>query len=840
MTANVLPLALRLLWREWRAGELRLLLIALCIAVSAGSAVGFFTDRVERALVRQATEFLGADLVLSSARPFQSPLQAEASARQLQLSQQLIFPSMVMHGESMLLASVKVVDRRYPLKGAPKLRPLGLDPIDKGPLETLYQPPEPGTAWVEARILDSLGVQLGDTVELGNTTLILNRILEQEPDRGGGWFNLRPRLLMHADDLAASGVIQPGSRVNYRYLFTGTEEGIDAFKRWLTPQLLPGQRLLDVKQENPSLGTTLTKAQRYLNLSSLLAVVLAGVAIAMAARRYSERHFDTAAMLRCLGQTERQILRLFITQLLLAGCLCALLGIILGWLTQYGLVALLGQLMPTQLPGPGLTPALTGFATGLLVLIGFTLPPLLRLSRVPPLRVLRRDLNPLPLSGQLVYGLAGGLMLALLWFHSHDLKLTLIIAVGGGLSALLLGLSGWLLLRLLSRFQGPLSWRLALNNLMRRPAAGVGQLIAFSLTLATMALILLVRADLVDSWQRALPQNAPNHFLINIQPHQIEPLKSYLNQQQIAFSGIYPMVRGRLSHINGIDAHQLHPPKTPGHRGIRRELNLTFSDQADHSSLAEDNQIVAGRWWQPQDKGQPLLSIEQDLAQDLGVGIGDRLRFNFGHRELEAEILSLRTLEWGSMRPNFYVIFAPDALAGLPANAITSFYLPDERRRQLVALMEQFPTLTLLEVEQLLGNIRTIVAQVTLAVEYVLLFVLAAGLMVLFAALASSLDERLHEGALLRTLGGSSHLLKRMLTTEFILLGLVAGLAASGLVELLRWALYSQLLELSYRPHPQLWLLCPLAGALLVGVAGRYGTRKLLQSSPLRVLREQG
>ena len=668
MTANVLPLALRLLWREWRAGELRLLLIALCIAVSAGSAVGFFTDRVERALVRQATEFLGADLVLSSARPFQSPLQAEASARQLQLSQQLIFPSMVMHGESMLLASVKVVDNRYPLKGAPKLRPL-----DQGPLETLYQPPEPGTAWIEARVLDSLGVALGDTVELGNTQLTLTRILEQEPDRSGGWFNLRPRLLMHADDLAASGVIQPGSRVNYRYLFTGTEEGIDAFKRWLTPQLLPGQRLLDVKQENPSLGTTLTKAQRYLNLSSLLAVVLAGVAIAMAARRYSERHFDTAAMLRCLGQTERQILRLFITQLLLAGCLCALLGIALGWLTQYGLVALLGQLMPTQLPGPGLTPALTGFATGLLVLIGFTLPPLLRLSQVPPLRVLRRDLNPLPLSGQLVYGLAGGLMLALLWFHSRDLKLTLIIAVGGGASALLLGLSGWLLLRLLSRFQGPLSWRLALNNQMRRPAAGVGQLIAFSLTLATMALILLVRADLVDSWQRALPDNAPNHFLINIQPDQIEPLKTYLNQQQIAFSGVYPMVRGRLSHINGVDARQLHPPKTPGYRGIRRELNLTFSDQPDASSLAADNKIVAGRWWQPQDQGQPLLSIEQDLAQDLGVGIGDRLRFNFGHRELEAEILSLRTLEWGSMRPNFYVIFAPDALAGLPANAITSF-----------------------------------------------------------------------------------------------------------------------------------------------------------------------
>lgn len=842
ITASQFTLALRLIKREWRGGELRLLLIALAIAVTAASAVGFFTDRVERALVRQATEFLGADLVLSSARTLQHDPAQLAEQYQLQLSQQQIFPTMVMHADAMLLASVKAVDDQYPLKGTLKLS-RALD----GNISSSQHPPQPGTAWVEARILDSLKINVGDRIEVGNSSLLISHILQQEPDRGGGLISMRPRLLMHHDDLAATEVVQPGSRVNYRYLFNGDEAAIGRFKSWIGKQLLPGQRLLDVRQENPSLGGTLTKAQHYLNLSSLLAVILAGVAIAMAAKRYSERHFDSAALMRCMGQSRSNILALFIVQLLLAGTLVSLIGVGLGWWTQYGLVQLLGSLMTnlsaTGLPGPGLAPALTGFATGMLVLAGFALPPLLRLSRVAPLRVLRRDLDPLPASGWLVYGLSGCLMVALLAYHSQSIKLTLLLSVGGGLGALLLGLLGWGLLRLISRLSGTrsrsvLSWRLALTNLMRHPNAGIGQLIAFSLTLAAMALILLVRADLIDSWQRSLPADAPNHFLINIQSDQVEPLQDYFDNQQIRSSGIYPMVRGRLSHINGVDAKQALPPKSEGRRATRRELNLTFSHNTSSDSLPLDNQVLQGRWWNESDRGLPRISLEHELARDLGVGVGDRLSFNFGHRQLEAEITSLRSLEWNSMRPNFYVIFAPDALANLPANYITSFHLGSERRTELVSLMEQFPTLTLLEVEQLLGNIRNIIAQVTLAVEYVLLFVLAAGLMVLFTALASSLDQRLHEGALLRTLGARAALLKRMLLIEFMLLGAVAGLVAAALVEGLRFWLYSQLLDLAYQPHLLLWLLAPLAGALLVGAAGRYGTRKLVKQSPLRTLRQ--
>lgn len=837
ISRSQLTLSIRMLRREWRSGELQLLLMALAIAVTAASAVGFFTDRVERALVRQATEFLGADLVLSSPRPLQHDPSQLASQYQLQLSQQWLFPTMVMHSDAMLLASVKAVDSRYPLTGE-----LKVSRAFDGNVETVNQPPQPGNAWVEARILDSLGISVGDRVEVGNTRLRISRILQQEPDRGGGLFSMRPRLLMHQDDLTATGVIQPGSRIKYRYLFDGDEASIVQLKNWLNDRLLPGQRLLDIRQENPSIGGTLTKAQHYLNLSSLLAVILAGVAIAMAAKRYSERHFDSAALMRCLGLNQASILKLFAVQLLLAGVLTALAGVGLGWLTQYGLVLLLGQLMPSQLPGPGLAPALTGWLTGLLVLVGFSLPPLLRLSRVAPLRVLRRDLDPLPASGWLVYGLSGALMVALLGYYSQSLKLTLMLTLGGGLGALVLGLSGWGLLRLISRVSSPrqsgLSWRLALTNLMRHPNAGIGQLIAFSLTLTAMALILLVRDDLIDGWQRSLPSDAPNHFLINIQPDQVEPLQRYFDQQQIATSGIYPMVRGRLSHINGTEAIQRLAPESPGRHALRRELNLSFSQSASISSLPADNQITAGRWWRPADTGQARISLEQNLARDLNVGIGDRLSFNFGDRQLDAEIISLRSLQWNSMQPNFYVIFAPDGLSGLPTNYITSFHLSAERRLELVRLMEQFPTLTLLEIEQLLGNIRNIIVQVTLAVEYVLLFVLAAGLMVLFTALASSLDQRLHEGALLRTLGARGTLLKRMLTIEFMLLGGVAGLAASALVEALRFWLYSELLGLTYSPYPLLWILCPLAGALLVGSAGRYGTRKLIKQSPLKILTE--
>ncbi len=823
-----LSLSLRLLWREWKGGELRLLLIALVIAVTASCAVGFFTDRVERALVRQATDFLGADLVLRTARPFQQDLAAEARSRNLEFSRQLVFPSMLINGDRMLLTSIKVVDDRYPLKGQLKVS----DNRDSGIL-AVNQGPRAGELWLEPRVLESLQLAVGDPVELGTAVFTVGKLLMHEPDRGGGLFSLQPRAMMHITDLPRTEVIQPGSRVQYRYLFNGPEQPLQSLRSWLQGQLKSGERILDIRRENPSLGRTLSRAQSYLNLSGLMAVIMASIAIAMAARRYSERHYDTAALLRCFGQSQQQILKLYGLQLLIAGVAASAIGVLLGWLAQLLLVELLAGLVPGTLPGPGLLPALVGFATGILVLAGFALPPLLRLSDVTPLRVLRRELSPLPRAAWLVYGLSMMMILLLLWVYSRDLKLTLIIAGIGGVATLILGLLAWLLLTGLARIRGPLAWRLASKNLLRHPRDSLSQLFAFGVTLAAMALILLVRSELLQNWKEQLPDQAPNNFLINIQPWQVATLEDYFKANGITHSGIYPMVRGRLSHINDQAAEQQLPQGSPGRRAIRRELNLTFSDQ-----LAADNRIEAGRWWQPGDQGKALISLERDLARDLGVGLGDRLRFSFGERSVDAEIISLRSLDWGSLRPNFFVVFAPGGLEGLPANYITSFYLPSERSPLLNQLMQQFPTLTLLEVDRLLENIRTIVEQVSIAVEYVMLFVLAAGITVMFAALATSIDERLQEGALIRTLGGSSNTLIRMLSVEFLLMGLLAGALAALLDEAVSYWLYEQLFKLDYQPSPALWLWTPLLGALLVVCAGLVGTRKVVRQSPLKVLRE--
>ncbi|MEH6813489.1 MAG: FtsX-like permease family protein [Motiliproteus sp.] len=821
-------LALKLLWREWKAGELRLLLAALLIAVTASSAVGFFTDRVEQALIRQATQFLGADLVISSARPFAVDLPGQAQQRQLQYSEQQIFPSMLINGDRMLLSSIKAVDQHYPLKGLLKV---SSSTQQQG--EMFKQGPAVGSIWLEPRILESLQLQPGDPIELGATTLKVSKILLQEPDRGGGLFSLQPRAIINQLDLAQAEVIQAGSRVQYRYLFNGDEASLKAFRLWLKPHIKPGQRILDIHRENASLGTTLKRAQSYLNLSGLLAVIMASIAIAMAARRFTERHFDQAALLRCLGQPQSHILRLYGTQLLCAGTLASLLGVMLGWIGQYLLVALMSGLVPGSLPGPGLEPALVGFCTGMLILAGFSLPPLLRLKDVSPLRVLRRELKPLPISAWLVYGLSSLLILLLLWAYSKDLKLTLIVAGIGTVATALLGLLAWLLLKLVIKIPGGLPWRLACKNLLRHPLDSLSQLFAFGITLAAMTLILSVRSDLVDNWAKQLPEQAPNNFLINIQSWQITDLQQFFDTEQINNSGIYPMVRGRLSHINGQPATQWLAPESPGRRAISRELNLTWAE-----NLASDNNIESGRWWQPQDHNQPLISLEQDLARDLGVGLGDQLSFSFGDRSIDAKIISLRSLDWGSLRPNFYIIFPPGGLDGLPANFITSFYLPTERGPLLSKLIQQFPTLTLLEVERLITNIRQIVARVAVAVEYVMMFVLAAGITVLFAALASSIDERMREGALLRTLGGNSRTLRTMLALEFALVGGLAGLLAALLNEMILFWLYHFMFKLDYQPSPLLWLLTPILGAILVTLAGLYATRRVISHPPIAVFRE--
>ncbi len=829
MNTSHLRLALRLLLRDWRAGELHILFAALVIAVTATTAIGFFTDRLQRGMVSQSAGLLGGDLLLRGARAPDAQWLEEAGRRGLDHSRVLEFPSVVLRGDDLQLSAIRAVTDGYPLRGELRVaeRPYGEDRVVKSV-------PPAGEVWVEARLLPLLDMEVGQSLELGSVRLRVAGVLAFEPGPGGGFFALAPRVLMNQADLARAGVLQPGSRVAYQDFFAGETAALAGYRDWLEPRLDPGQSLVDVRGGQPTVGGALERAEQYLGLASLVAVLLAGVAIAMGARRYAERHFDVSAMLRCLGAAQRDILALFLPQLLVLALLGSVLGILLGYLAQGGLLYLLRELLPGKLPAPGPLPVLLGLLTGLIVLAGFALPPVLRLRQVPALRVLRRDLTPMPLSGWLVYGTAIGAMAVLMWRYTGSAALTLGL-IGGTLAALvLLALPAWLLLRTSHLLRPGLgaTWRQGFQHLWRQPLLSVSQILAFGLTFMAMALIALVRGDLLDDWQQQLPAETPNHFVVNVLPEQLEGFQAFLRARDIEDSGLYPLVRGRLAAIEGEDpaSRVAEGEETPG--AINRELNLTWSRQ-----LPSGNRLTEGHWWPADSEGEAVVSMEEGLAQRLGVELGDELRFSFGADSLRVTVTSLRSLRWDSFQPNFFMIFPPGLLDDQPATYMTSFYLPETRKGELAVLMREFPAVTVIDLDRILNQVRIILHQVTLAVEFVLVFVLLAGFAVLYAALQASLDARLHEGALLRTLGASRRQLRAGHVAEFGLLGLLAGLLAALGTELVARLLYARVFDLAYGAQWWLWWSLPLGGALLVGVAGVWATRRVVRQSPLVVLR---
>jgi putative ABC transport system permease protein len=827
--SRLLALAARQLLRDARAGELRVLFFALLVAVTASTAIGYFGARLNGAMLLRATEFLGADLRLSGSSPA-SAEQLQAGQRlQLEHAQVVEFSSVIATDQGIQLTSVKAVDSAYPLRGQLKSAAALYQ------AETVGDSPSPGEAWAEARVFAALNLQVGDTIEVGVKRLRLSRVLTYEPDSAGDFYSLTPRVLMHLDDLAATEVVQPGSRVRYRELWSGPPEALAAYRAALKPGLAPHQKLEDARDGNQQIGGALSRAERYLNLASLAAVLLAGVAVALSAARFAVRRFDASALLRCLGLSRGETLGLYSLQLAMLGLLACSAGALLGWLAQEGLFYALRGLVPATVPGGGLLPALAGIATGLVALAGFALPPLAALGRVPPLRVLRRDMLPVPPSSWLVYGAALLALGLIMWRLSLDLPLTLALLGGGLLATLLLG--GLLLLALkgLRRLLAgaALPWRLGLGQLLRHPLAAAGQALAFGMILLAMGLIALLRGELLDTWQDQLPDQAPNHFALNVLPADKDAFTARLAELSPHPAPLYPVVAGRLILINGEPVREVVSKDSQGERAIRRDLSLTWS-----ADVPEGNQLLAGKWWQAGDSEQmPGVSVESGLAESLQLQLGDHLTFNVGGLDRETQITSLRKVDWNSFKPNFYMVFEPDTLQDLPVTYLTSFYLPPQHEQQLVALARAFPAVTLLQVEALLAQLRSILAQVTLAVEYVLLFVLAAGLAVLFAGLQATLDERIRQGALLRALGAERALLIRARRIEFGLLGATSGLLAALGCELISFLLYRFAFDLQWQPHPWL-LLLPLIGALLIGSAGVFGTRRALTASPLTVLRD--
>jgi putative ABC transport system permease protein len=825
-------LALRLLVRDWRAGEQRILVAALVIAVAATTAISFFTDRLANGMMNSSAEFLGADLALVSSRRVGEDWLDTARGQGLQLAETLEFASVVLHGEQLQLASIKAVDGDFPLRGSMRTA----DAVYAGDVATRGVP-QPGEAWAAPRLMQALDLAIGDLIELGQTRLRVSRVLTFEPGQMRDVFGVAPRLLVNMADVPATGVIQPGSRLSWQYLFAGPSKAIGDYRSWVEGRLQAGQELLGVREGRRALGTALERAERFLGLAVLAAIVLAGVAVAMAVRRYTERHFDMSAMLRCLGATQRDIVVIFLLQLLLIGLLAGVTGSLLGWLAQWGLVVLLADLLPAASAPSGLWPLLPGLATGLIILAGFALPPLMRLREVPPLRVLRRDLAPLPARSWLVYGAAILAVVALMWRYTGNWPLTLAVLGGSIIAVITLALTGFALLATSRYLKGRVgaAWRFGLNNLWRNRQTSLSQVLAFGLTLMAMAMIALVRSDLLTTWQNQLPENAPNHFAVNILPHRVDAMQAFLDEHGVPASAIYPMVRGRLVNINAVAVREAVTKEEGNHNALNRELNLTWS-----AGLQGDNAIVDGLWWLPGDYGRALVSVESRLAERLGIRTGDMLGFTVGSEEITAEVASLRAVRWDSFRPNFYMVFPPGgALEKLPATYITSFYLPSGDKRLLVDMVREFPAVTVLELDLIMAEVGRIFRQVTLAVEYVLLFVLLAGFAVLFAALQNSLDERLYEGALLRALGASRRQLRAGHLAEYTALGAIAGLVAAMGTECLAWLLYSEVMHLEYSFKWQVWLAAPLVGALLVGCAGYWGTRPVLQQTPLSLLRDR-
>ncbi|MDZ7670654.1 MAG: FtsX-like permease family protein [Gammaproteobacteria bacterium] len=831
-----LGLVLRLAWRDWRSGELGLLLAALLVAVGSVTAVSLLVDRLQQALVAESAEFLAADRYIGSSRAIPDSFREAARELNLDIADTLSFPSMVFAGdERNQLVSVKAVTAGYPLRGTLIVADR---PFTRGqPTDEL---PAPGEVWLDSRLFPALDVELGDTVEVGMAELTISRVLVTEPDRGGGMFDLGPRLLMHMTDVPATEVVQPGSRLSYRLLLRGPDAALETLRESLT--LEPNFRWRGIRDSSQAIGAALDRAESFLLLGGLLGVLLAGVAVALSAHRYARRHYDHVAILKTLGAGPGQILRAFIVLLSVVGAVAVVLGLLLGSGLHAAMVAVLMGIMPVSLPMPTVRPFLLGGATGFICALAFALPPLLHLYNISPMRVIRRDLGSAPPSQIVSYAAAGAGSLGLLLWYSNSLWLTLwtlgcSAAVLVGFSAMALGLlRGGRALGM----QAGSGWRLALAGLQRRRRENVAQILIFGLAIMLLLILVLLRTALLDEWRNQVPEDAPNHFVLNVTPDQVDELSAMLAEVSDNRGGLYPLVRGRIVAVGDVDAETWEDRQRAAGDDVgdgpslTSERNLTWMRE-----LPGDNRVVRGEWWSDAagSADRALVSLEDDYAEDRGLSVGDILTFDIAGREVVAEVANLRRLDWESMRPNFFIIFSPGVLEDYPATYMTSFHLDSEQKPFLNRLLSRFPTVTVIEVDALIRQIQSIISRVTQAVELVLGLVLAAGCLVLVASIQASRDARMHEHALIRALGGTRRLIAGSLAAEFAILGLFAGVVAVVGAEVTVAVLQSQIFEMGADIHPWLWLLGPLTGAVLILAVGLAGTRSLISTPPMLVLR---
>ncbi|NMM10406.1 MAG: ABC transporter permease [Polaromonas sp.] len=855
MNTLFLKLGWRTLFRDLRAGELRLLIVAVTLAVAALTAVGFFADRLKGGLQRDAQQLLGGDAVLRSDGVTPPAFIAKAQALGLKAVSTVTFPTMGRardeDGGASKLVAFKGVPDGYPLRGAMKV-----SESTEGAGQVTREIPARGTAWADASLLDALGLQLGKTILMGDASFTLTRIIVQEPDRGAGFISFSPRVMINQADVAATGLIQPASRTSYRFAVAGDAIAVKAYVKWAADEIknpanqsgLRGARLESLESGSPEMHQTLDRAEKFLNLVALLAALLSAVAVAIVARGFAAKHLDDCAMLRVLGQPQRTIALAYAFEFVVAGLFASALGVALGFAVHYGFILLLAGLVETALPAPTFWPVAFGMGMGLTLLLAFGLPPVLQLAQVPPLRVIRREVGNLKPASLVVLGVGMAGFAALLVAASSDLKLGL-ISVGGFLGAVLVfALASYVAVKLLrasvNEATAPRWLVLATRQLSARPAYAVVQISALAVGLLALMLLVLLRTDLISSWRQATPADAPNRFVINVQPEQGDAFQQALRAGGVKKFDWYPMIRGRLVAVNGKAVTPDDFADERAKRLVDRDFNLSTSAQQPTY-----NQVVAGRWIAGE---QDAISVEEGLAKTLGLKLGDRLRFDIAGQLSDAKITSLRKVDWGSMHVNFFVMYPVAQLADVPVSYISAFRAPepapqdvrsnpaDGKRPQSFdnALVKAFPNITNVDMSSTLSQVQRVLDQVIGAVEFLFSFTLAAGLVVLFAAVTATREERAREFAIMRALGARASLLRQVQRAELAGVGLLAGFLASLAALAVGWALARYVFDFSWTGSWTVPIFGSLAGAVLALAAGWWGLRSVLNTPVVETLRK--
>jgi putative ABC transport system permease protein len=820
---------MRTLMREWKSGELGVLVLAITVAVAALTGVGFLVDRIGIAVDNQAGEVLAADVVLESGQVMDDKAVDEARRRGLQVARKTGLFSVVFNGDVSQLSSLRAVSTNYPLRGQVKLsdQPFGTPELATGI-------PAPGEVWPESRLAAALGANVGTQLNIGASTFRVSRILISRPDQGATFLELAPSLLMNEQDLAATDLVQPGSRLRRAQLFAGERSAIADFKKWLENNKKPNEEIEDVEDSAPQIKSAIDRSARFLRIASLVAVLLCAIAVAMSARRYVQRHLDAVALLKTLGATRGFVLAVSLSQLVMIGLAAAVLGSLIGFASQAWLVKLLSGWLRGDLPPPGLAPLGVGFLTAIAVLGGCALPPLLQLSRTPALRVLRRDVGPPAPMVMLAFGPAVLAIAFLIWWVMRDLKVFAAFTLGLAGFVLVVAGAGWILVKLTTSLRGGVgvSWRYGIANLGRRRTESVVQLSAFALGIMMLLVLTVVRNDLLGDWRRSLPPDTPNFFFINIPSNEHQEFATFLEARGAERVRVRPMVRARMTQINGKAVEDIEFATQRGRGFATRDQNITWTGE-----LNRDNEITAGKWFTPEDAGKPLVSVSTEYFEELKLSLGDTLTFDVAGETQTAKVASVRKVKWDSFQPNFFLIFAPGLLDGTQGTYMTAVHMDSRNPKTIGDLVRKFPSVSVFNVDDLLAQVRSVIDKALAAVQSVFLFTLMAGLVVLIAAVQASREERRYESAMLRTLGARRATVLKGLLSEFAMLGVLSGALAATGASVAGMYIARKVLQIPYEFDPWVWVYGLVGGGLLVCFAGWLATRSVVNQPPVLTLR---